>query len=396
MVELIHIDLFSGVGGFAKGFQDAGIRFSHHYYSEIDRHSIAVYKYQFKESKYVGSVTDVSGRQLREKHPGGKFIVTFGFPCQDLSIAGKGEGLRGKRSGLFFEAIRIIEELGDRCEVFIFENVKGLLSCNEGKDFEIVLRTIADLGVYECEWQLVNTTWVLPQNRERIYFIGHLGGRSKPRVFPFRESDSIFTKSKRRKNREREVCSTITKNYHKGIHNQGETYVIQKTRGDCTTVKKDITGTLQGGGSNVMDKVPNVIQINPSKESNSNQPQQQNRVYSEEGIMPALTGELEGRNNVQTEVMISRPHGYNKGGEKKLPCLKSSSFEHNEFLKQGSTIRRLTEVECERLQGFPDGWTAWGDYDGEIKKVSKTQRYKQMGNAVTVDWPRMIANRLFN
>jgi len=197
---MVYLDLFSGVGGFAKGFVDAGVHITKHYFSEIDKHAIAVYKYNFKDAEYAGDI-----RAIQHLYPKPN-IITFGFPCQDLSVVGRRKGLSGQRSGLFFEAIRIIEKF--RPEVFIFENVKGLLSSNNGKDFEIVLRTIADIGIYECEWQLVNTAWILPQNRERIYFVGHLGGLSRPRVFPFRKSDPEFNQQHQH-NSESEIASCL-------------------------------------------------------------------------------------------------------------------------------------------------------------------------------------------
>jgi DNA (cytosine-5)-methyltransferase 1 len=178
---MIYVDLFSGIGGFHKGILEAGIKIDKCYFSEIDKYATKVYKKQFPDSIELGDITRIRTEEL------GKIdLVTFGFPCQDLSIAGKGRGLRGSRSGLFFEAMRIIKQL--RPSIFIFENVKGLLTSNDGKDFEIVLREIADIGIYECEWQLVNTSWVLPQNRERVYFIGHFGKESGQKVFPIGES----------------------------------------------------------------------------------------------------------------------------------------------------------------------------------------------------------------
>ncbi len=349
--ELIYIDLFSGVGGFSKGFEDAGLNIKHHYFSEIDKHAIAVYKYHFKNANYVGSVTDVSGIELRRKHPGAKFIITFGFPCQDLSIAGKGKGLSGERSGLFFEAIRIVKEV--KPEVFIFENVKGLLSSNEGKDFETVLRTIADIGLYECEWQLINTRWVLPQNRERIYFVGHLGGRSRPRVFPFRKNDSEFSEYKGKGIRL--FSGTIDSNYWKGPDGK-RTMILRWQNKKDGIVSDDIAPSLRASQGTDIRKKPVVVQSNTKKKLRYSQ----RRRFKEDGE-PAFTLNTQDQHGVQID----------------------------------SSIRRLTETECERLQGFPDNWTQYGDYDGEIKKVAKTNRYKQMGNAVTVDWPRMIAKRLF-
>nr|DAV98623.1 MAG TPA: Cytosine specific methyltransferase [Caudoviricetes sp.] len=179
MVKFNYIDLFSGIGGFALGLKQAGIEFENHWFSEIDKHTINIYKKHFPNAKELGDVKtirDVSGIKAD--------LITFGFPCQDLSTAGKRRGLEGSRSRLFYEAIRIIRELSPR--YFIFENVKGLLTSNRGMDFVRCLREIADIGLYDCEWQLVNTAWFLPQKRERIYFIGHSGRYSGQQIFPLK------------------------------------------------------------------------------------------------------------------------------------------------------------------------------------------------------------------
>jgi len=181
-----YLDLFSGIGGFALGFERAGWKFNNHYFSEIDKHAIKIYQRHFPSAVGVGDIAGVRPEELGQID-----LITFGFPCQDLSIAGKRAGLGGSRSGLFFEAMRLIKFL--RPSIFIFENVKGLLTSNRGQDFETVLREIADIGIYECEWQLLNTSWFLPQNRERVYFIGHLGERGGRKVFPIGEDGKEFT-----------------------------------------------------------------------------------------------------------------------------------------------------------------------------------------------------------
>lgn len=189
---IVLIDLFSGIGGFAEGLLRAGFKIFHHYYSEIDKHAIANYKYNFPHAEYIGSVTDVSGHDIRAKHPNAKIFVTGGFPCQDISIAGKRKGLEsGTRSSLLFEAGRIIDEL--KCEYFLIENVKGLSSINEGTG---IIKTItfltylnSDSPQYAVDVQLFNTKWLLPQNRERYYFIGCLGTGGGRRIFPITEND---------------------------------------------------------------------------------------------------------------------------------------------------------------------------------------------------------------
>jgi len=191
---IVLVELFAGTGGFHQGLADAGIPIKKCYFSEIDKHAIANYKYNFKDAEHIGSVLHVSGTELRAKHPNDTVILTFGWPCQDNSIAGKRKGQRrGTRSGLLLEAGRIISELRPR--YFIAENVKGLFSVNEGIDFYDSIRFLTYLDTdspqYTVEMQLLNTSWFLPQNRERTYFVGHLTepGRSCQRVFPITQND---------------------------------------------------------------------------------------------------------------------------------------------------------------------------------------------------------------
>lgn len=191
--NIILVSLFSGIDGFAEGLLSAGVNIKHHYFSEIDQHAIANLKYNFPNAEYIGSVTDISGTGIRERHPNDTILVTFGWPCQDNSIAGKRKGQRqGTRSGLLFEAGRIINEIRPR--YFFAENVKGLFSVNKGYDFYESINFLSYLNTsssqYTIEMQLLNTAWVLPQNRERTYFIGHYGnGGGVKRILPIAEND---------------------------------------------------------------------------------------------------------------------------------------------------------------------------------------------------------------
>ena len=336
------IDLFSGIGGFALGFQRAGYQFTEHYFSEIDKHAIANYKYNFPHAINLGDITSIHGGDFTDID-----IITFGSPCQDFSLAGRRAGLKGAKSSLIQHAIALIAQL--RPSLFVWENVKGAFSSNARADFWAIIQTLANIGGYRLEWQLLNTSWVLPQNRERIYLIGHLGGKSIPGVFPIGENDKLLDRKAREKgwrgrNFKTSLARTITARYSKmGSY---DTYIVPK-----------VAATLTGGGhSGGLHSDMTVIQINPSTESNGRQPYQQNRVFDVRGISPALT-----RHN--SNYAISR-------------------------------MRRLTEIECERLQGFPDNWTQYGDYNGTIKPIAKTQRYKLIGNAVTVDIVELIAKRL--
>ena len=359
------IDLFSGIGGFSLGFQRAGYQFTEHYFSEIDKHAIANYKYNFPNAKHIGNIKTIQPTNLA-----GADIITFGSPCVDFSIAGRRAGLAGTKSSLIKKAIALIAEI--RPSVFIWENVKGTFSSNAGADFWAIIQAFANIGGYRLEWQLLNTSWVLPQNRERIYLIGHLAGRSEPGVFPIREDDCLPT-TKTQSQFQTQLSGTLKAN---GNMNADDTYIIPK-----------VASTLTGGGhSGGLHSDMTVIQLNPSTESNGRQPYQQNRVYDERGISPALT-----RNN-NDFIIKQRPRGKNKGADLTIcPTISSNAFQENNLL---CGRRRLTEIECERLQGFPDNWTQYGTYKDKIKRISKTNRYKLIGNAVTVDIVELIAKRL--
>ena len=359
------IDLFSGIGGFSLGFQRAGYQFTEHYFSEIDKHAIANYKQNFPNAKYIGDITTLHGGDFT-----GIDIITFGSPCQDFSMAGKRAGLAGAKSSLIEYAIALIACV--KPSIFIWENVKGAFSSNAGADFWAILQAFTHIGGYRLEWQLLNTSWLLPQNRERIYLVGHLAGRSIPGVFPITEDD-FFSAEKKKSQSQTQISGTIKAN---GNMNADDTYIIPKTASTLTV----------GGHSGGLHSDMTIIQINPSKESGGKQPYQRNRVYDERGMLPALT-----RNNSDF-IIKQRPRGKNKGADLKIcPTISSNAFQENNLL---GGVRRLTEIECERLQGFPDNWTQYGNYDGIIKPITRTQRYNLIGNAVTVDIVELIAKRL--
>jgi DNA (cytosine-5)-methyltransferase 1 len=423
MKKINQLDLFSGIGGFHLGFEKAGYKVTS-YFSEIDPHAIAVYKHKFPNSTYVGSVTDVRGADLPRID-----LITFGSPCQDFSLAGKRKGMDGDRSSLILEAIRLIGECRPR--VFVWENVKGTFSSNSGEDFAAILQEFANIGGYRLEWQLLNTSWFLPQNRERIYLVGY---------------------------------STTTKRNWRGVFPIGSKsesdYKLPRQQANTNTILQRYGNDAQG--SYIIERELNaqVKQVGTRLDSNGGtQPYQQDRVYDADGIAPALN---QGKSDLILRVKSATSRGYEEAtygdsvnlaqpnsdtrrgrvGKQKAQTLETScnqgiiepifTYEaanetvrrntlvegeikaldfynkavrdesptltdpkHNSVgLFDGYRIRRLTPIECERLQGFPDNHTSFGNYDGVVKPMSRNQRYKQCGNAVTVDVVAAIAERL--
>ena len=343
-----YFSTFSGIGGFELGIGDKHECVG---FSEIDKYATAIYQKHFPEHKNYGNITTINAEELPDFD-----LLVGGFPCQAFSIAGKRKGFDDTRGTLFFDLARILRAKQPR--LFLFENVKGLLSHDNGKTFATIIATLDELG-YDCQWQVLNSKSWVPQNRERIYIAGHLRGTPRPEVFPFGETDK-----KDSRNVGEDLSYTLDANYAKG------------------------TNTLEKGRRQL-------IQLNQPNHSND-------RVYGADGISPTLNT-MQGGN--RQPFIQQKAHGYNNGGKKFIaPTLTKNAYEHNNHV---NAIRRLTPIECERLQGFPDGWTEYGGFTkaNEItkkhpehmpafEKISDTQRYKCCGNAVTVNVIRDIAERL--
>ena len=316
--------MFTGIGGFEKGFEDVyGKDLEVVGFSEIDKYAISVYKYHYAGVKNYGNARNVKPGELPEFD-----ILTAGFPCQSFSIAGKRGGFEDTRGTLFFEIARIVAV--KRPQLLLLENVKGLLSHDSGVTFGTILATLSGMG-YVCEWQVLNSKdFGVPQNRERIFIVGHLGTFRKQTVFPIRKS---YSEAEGIQRQERKEGKRIPGELHKAESGK------ERTEGGRERCE-------QSGGAAENDL--KLVGKLPTKYD------QQSRIYSTEGISSTLqTGEV----------------GY---------------------YKTESNIRRLTPIECERLQGYPDNWTA----EGTTGKISDSQRYKMCGNSVTVNVIAAIAKAI--
>jgi DNA (cytosine-5)-methyltransferase 1 len=302
-------------------------------YSEIDKFACSVYDYQFPNTKNYGDISRIDWKSVPDFD-----LVVGGSPCQDLSVAGKQKGLSGTRSGLFFEFVRCLKE--KQPTNFIWENVKGALSSSSGWDFARVQIEFSEAG-YDCEWQVLNAKdFGVPQNRERVFVVGHLRGKSEPKVFPIRtSSEETFTTT--------HPC--IDANYYKGHSNQRR--MIQ--------------------------------QVNQPTHSND-------RVYSDDGISPSLNTMQGGRR--QPKVMRT-PLKFLQRNQKNIEGDYAFTVDgaNTGGVRVDTKIRRLTCLECERLMSWSDNWTKFG-VDGEI---SDTQRYKMCGNGVVSEVVRYIVEKLY-
>ena len=166
---LTGVSLFAGVGGFDLAMQRQGVKVVASV--EIDPKCNEVLAKHFPEATQFTDVTTVKGEDLiNAGFTPSTGIITGGFPCQDLSVAGKRAGLAGERSGLFWEIARIVDET--QTEYFVIENVPGLLSSNKGRDFGVVIGTMADLG-YSLGWRVLDAQhFGVPQRRRRVFVVG--------------------------------------------------------------------------------------------------------------------------------------------------------------------------------------------------------------------------------
>jgi len=322
-----YFSTFSGIGGFELGIGEHGKCVG---YSEIDKYAIQIYQKHFPNHKNYGDITKINEKELSDFD-----LFVGGFPCQAFSIAGKRRGFEDTRGTLFFDIARIVRKKQPR--LLLLENVKGLLSHDQGNTFYTIITTLDEMG-YDLQWQVLNSkNHGVPQNRERVFIVGHLRGTRRPEVFPFGESGEV----------------------NNGKDAQGN----------------EIAYCLQAGGDKHRGSYIN--QLNQPKHSN-------NRVYGTDGVSPTLNTMQGGR---RQPFVARQPLRFLERNQKNVDGNYSFTVDTSNTggVRVDNLIRRLTPTECERLQGFPDGWT---------KGVSDTQRYKQLGNAVTVNVIRDIVERL--
>ena len=470
------VSLFAGVGGFDLALERAGVKVVAAV--EIDKHARGILSQRFTDSKLFEDVRKVTGDELRAAgfiSDGG--IITGGFPCQDLSVAGKRAGFTGKRSSLFYEIARIADET--QAEWLVLENVPGLLTSQRGADMGAVIGTLADLG-YVGSWRVLDAQhFGVPQRRRRVFIVARRAGDPTSCAEILFEPTSLRGNpaSSRASGQETtggagegaEIAGALTANEFKcdlnkaqsghltiGFsHKQGldaqpstnlfptlragggghavmepepvivgpltalgmanakgtETtdshhYVLEPTlnqfdQGDSRTVVaivepyQKVVGTIAAGahpGSyNGQDAYNDMFIVEPiavqgSVIGRSDAAGPGGKGHGEEGD-PMFTLNTTDRHAVAYPIQDGREIEKSQNGigvgDEGNPAYTIDTTGAQSVAT--GTVRRLTPTECERLQGFPDGWT-----EGQ----ADSHRYKQMGNAVAVPVVEWIINRL--
>lgn len=209
-MQLTAVSLFAGVGGFDLALERNGVDVVASV--EIDKHASAVLSRHFPKSKLFSDVTQVTGKDLIDAgFIPERGIITGGFPCQDLSVAGKRSGLAGERSGLFWEIARLVEET--QTKWFVIENVPGLLSSNSGRDFEIVIGTMAKLG-YSLGWRVLDAQhFGVPQRRKRVFIVGRRATDSLAPAEVLFESQGLRRNSSQSKPQRQDSTSSAARSF---------------------------------------------------------------------------------------------------------------------------------------------------------------------------------------
>ena len=400
------IDFFSGVGGFRRGMELAGHECVG--FCEFDKFAVAGYTAMHlmteQEREYIRTLPKNKrvAEAGKEEYRHGEWYANdirrifaedipkadcwcFGFPCQDISVAGKQLGFNGARSSLFFRVMRLVQDLEekDRPTYLFIENVKNLLSVNGGTDFLKLLIALDESG-YDAEWQVINSADYVPQNRERVFVIGHLRGRSTTKVFPIERADRensvqiIAHREGFRRNMQVFSPEGITESLDTGqgvgrghytampvlcdmsksagIQTYDKAFCLQARyhKGICNR-RKEISGIC----------VPVLTPDRAEKRQNGR------RMKGNGEPMFTLTGQD------RHGVMISTPDGmaFYAIWYEKYQCY--------------IAIRKLTPRECFRLQGWSDEY-----FDRAELVNSDSQLYKQAGNGVTVPVIYEIAKRM--
>jgi DNA (cytosine-5)-methyltransferase 1 len=381
------IDLFAGIGGFRLGMESAGHECVA--FCEIDKFARESYKaiHNTEGEIELHDITTVTDEKIR--NIGHVDVICGGFPCQAFSIAGARRGFEDTRGTLFFEIARFAAIL--KPKYLFLENVKGLLNHDKGDTFETILSALDELG-YDVEWQVLNSKdFGVPQNRERVFIIGHLRGERGRKVFPIGGEDE-------KSSAKRLGINILGNTKNPNGTAQGTRNIVHDPKGIVGT----LTATDYKGPKQVA--IPNEIKKYGVLQPNFNQ---SGVVYETDDISPTIRtmqgGGLEPKIRVREatkqgyaeasvgdSVNLSHPNSKTRRGRVGEGIANTLvTGDSQGVVMPNFRIRKLTPRECWRLQGFPD----WA-FDRAQEVNSNSQLYKQAGNSVTVNVIKEIARYL--
>lgn len=335
------IELFAGIGGFRLGLEKAGHKCV--WANEILEKPRRIYEHNFGHQPDARDIRTVRPDDI----PDAK-LLCGGFPCATFSVAGKRSGFSTEdtRGTLFFEICRILRD--KRIPYVFLENVKGLLNHDGGRTFAVIISSLDELG-YDVQWEVVNSqNFGVPQNRERVFIVGHLRGQPRPQIFPlgFCVSENVLEKEKG------------TQGEIRGCESESRRPVLMPFVTGKVMQFKDVFPTLDG-------HYWKGIQNNQGRGAVMQ-------------VRPVLTPHRESK----------RQNGRRVKDHNESAFTLTAQDRHGVIV--GERLRRLTPLECERLQGLPDNFTKFYE-DGT--QVSDAERYERCGRTVTIPVIYEIAKR---
>lgn len=372
-MTLTFLDFFSGVGGFRHGLELAGMKCIG--FCEKDKFARKSYEamYDTKGEWFHDDITTIDPTRLPKAD-----LWCAGSPCQNVSIAGKRAGLYGERSGLFFTFVELIksQKEEDKPEWVLLENVKGLLSSGGGRDYLDYLSILDESG-YDLEWQVFNSKdYGVPQNRERIYTIGHLRRKGRRQVLPISRESSSHLKQLVGGMQSYRVydpsgIATTLVGEGGGLGAKTGLYLIDQslTEPKLTEEARCLTARYTAGATKRTAMNSGVLEVQPILTQGIKV-----RNGTKQGYQLAVVGDsvdLSYPSSLTRRARVGRGIAHNLS----CSCQMAAVVWKGRVVK----IRRLTPKECFRLQGFSD------DLFEKAKAVnSDAQLYKQAGNGVTV------------
>ena len=427
--------LFDGIGGWQLAAVHAGVKPI--WSSEIEKFPLAVTRKRFPDTKQLGDVTKITDVEPVD-------IVCAGSPCQDLSTAGKREGLAGERSGLFINAINIVRQMrmstgGRQPRFFIWENVPGAFTSGSerGADFRAVLESIAETsipmpkdgrwanaGMVQCPkceiaWRVLDAQyWGVPQRRKRIFLVADFAAADRRAGKILFVEPSLSGNTEQSRETRKRVASTIEKSIRTAselVHcgwGQNERTIYDMTHAQDVIRENKQAPTLNArmgtGGNQVpilTENIPSFVIMGHDERSARFHTETTDPLTACDYKQPPIVATIVFEPGVATR---DGGHVYTEMNKNKFKafckhtnCLysaygtkwngNSAAYNGSLFVKQvvSGKVRRLTPLECERLQGLPDGWTLIND-----KSCSDSARYKAIGNGMAQPCADYVIQRI--